>query len=163
MSHILSVTVDTNSIASRIPEIEEEKEQALKDLIGNNLFSPYGKQYGKGPYNLHLSITHNRKLCLHLTNADSHEDSGKVMLPLSSFRKIVRDYFQICESYFAAIKTHSPSKIETIDMARRSVHNEGAQLLYDLLCDQEIELNHDTARQLFTLICVLHIRQETGR
>ncbi len=107
------------------------------------------------PYHLHLSIAENR--LLFDIRSDADDPVGTVTLPLLPFRRIVKDYFAVCESYYEAIRSASPSKIEAIDMGRRSLHDEGSELLCDRL-DGKIEVDSDTARRLFTLICVLHIR-----
>ena len=159
MPYIASITIDAQSIALRIPEVEMEKQQALKDLIAENIFQPKDIE---GPYHLHLSITPNYHLCLTLQNTNNDNQKDEILLPLSRFRRIIKEYFIICENYFAATKNNSPAKIETIDMARRGIHNRGADLLYEHLKSKNIESNLDTARRLFTLICVLHIRQETA-
>ena len=108
-----------------------------------------------GPYSLHLGIEENR-LVIDI-RSEAEEPLGKVILALSPFRRIVKDYFQICESYYHAIKSASPSQIEAIDIGRRGLHNEGSDLLRERLAGK-IELDSNTARRLFTLICVLHIR-----
>jgi uncharacterized protein (UPF0262 family) len=137
----------------RSPDVEHERAVAIYDLIEDNVFAPAGD--AQGPYNLHLSIAENR--LLFDIRSERDEPVTTVTLPLQPFRRIVRDYFAICESYYEAIKTASPSKIEAIDMGRRGLHNEGSELLRDRL-EGKIEVDFDTARRLFTLICVLHIR-----
>ncbi len=159
MSTIASITLDEKSICT-IPEVEHEKQQALGDIIVENQFIPPQEIYGKGPYHLHLSILDNRTLSFALSDKNSSKILGNIILRLSSFRKIVRDYFQMFESHFNAIKGHSIAKIETIDMARRALHNEGAEILFNALQQQNVTTNLETARRLFTLICALHFRQE---
>lgn len=151
---IAAITLDDKSIKSWGPDVDHERKVAIFDLIEENSFRPLGDEY-EGPYAVHLKIEDNR-LAIEIAGEDG-EPQGRVVLALSPFRRIVRDYFKICESYFAAIKTATPSRIESIDMGRRGVHNEGSELLQERLKDK-IEVDFDTARRLFTLICVLHIR-----
>jgi len=150
---IAKVSLDERMVVRRSPEIEHERAVAIFDLIEENSFAPAGTD--SGPYNLHLSIEENR-LILDI-RSETEQPVGKVMLALGPFRRVVKDYFTVCESYYTAIKTASPSQIEAIDMGRRSLHNEGAELLRDRLAGK-IEIDGNTARRLFTLICVLHIR-----
>jgi len=150
---IINVFLDERSVVRRSAEVEHERAVAIFDLIEENRFVPVSSE--GGPYNLHLSIEENRLVLDIRTEADSLV--GKVMLALGPFRRVVKDYFTVCESYYAAIKTSSPSQIEAIDMGRRGLHNEGAELLKERLAGK-IELDGNTARRLFTLICVLHIR-----
>jgi len=150
---IAKVTLDERTVVRRSPEVEHERAVAIFDLIEENHFAPVG-DHG-GPYSLHLGIEENRLVLDIRTEAD--EPLGKVILALSPFRRIVKDYFTVCESYYHAIKTASPSQIEAIDMGRRGLHDEGAVLLRERLAGK-IELDPNTARRLFTLICVLLIR-----
>lgn len=150
---IIKVALDERTVVRRSPEVEHERAVAIFDLIEENSFCPIGA--GDGPYSLHLSIEENR-LVLDIRTEDERA-VGKVMLALGPFRRVVKDYFTVCESYFAAIKTASPSQIEAIDMGRRGLHNEGAELLRERLAGK-VEFDGNTARRLFTLICVLHIR-----
>jgi uncharacterized protein (UPF0262 family) len=150
---IAKLTLDERSLVRRGPDVEHEREVAIFDLIEQNHFEPVG-DHG-GPYNLVLGIVENR-LTFDIRNADD-TPLGQIILALSPLRKIVKDYFEICDSYFAAIKKSTPAQIETLDMARRGVHNEGSALLEERL-KGKIKLDHDTARRLFTLICVLHIK-----
>ena len=126
---------------------------AIFDLLEANYFAP--SVDGQGPYNLVLSVRENRLIF------DIRDDGdgalGEFALPLTPFRRIVKDYFTVCESYFSAIKTAPPSQIEAIDMGRRGLHNEGSEILRDQLAGK-IEIDFDTARRLFTLLCVLHIK-----
>lgn len=151
---IVDITLDEQSVVRRAPEIEHERAVAIYDLLDMNRFRPAGDH--TGPYKVVLSIEDGKRLLFRIA---SEEDAPltSVTLPLSPFRSLIRDYFQICESYFDAIKKLSPSQIETIDMARRGLHNEGSDLLIERL-KEKIELDKATARRLFTLICVLHIR-----
>lgn len=151
---IANVILDEKTLVRRRPEVEHERAVAIYDLLEENTFHIRDASF-TGPYNLHLSLAENR---LHL-DVRTTEDTPlkKITLPLSPFRGIVRDYFMICESYYGAIKTASPSQIEAIDMGRRGLHNEGAELLRERL-NSEVEMDVDTSRRLFTLVCVLHIR-----
>ena len=150
---IAKVTLDERTVVRRSPEVEHERAVAIFDLIEENRFAPVGGH--GGPYSLHLGIEENR-LVLDI-RVDDDQPLGKVILALSPFRQIVKDYFTICESYYHAIKTASPSQIEAIDMGRRGLHDEGAVLLRERLAGK-IDVDPNTARRLFTLICVLHIR-----
>ena len=150
---ISAVTLDESSIVRWNRDIEHERQVAIFDLIENNRFAP--KSGANGPYHLHLSLEEGRLLLDIRTEAD--EPVETVRLPLRVFRRIIRDYFTVCESYFNAIKTASPSQIEAIDMGRRSLHDEGSQLLLERLSER-VEVDLPTARRLFTLICVLTLR-----
>jgi uncharacterized protein (UPF0262 family) len=107
----------------------------------------------EGPYKLFLSVRE-RRLVFEI-KTEANDPAGEFHLSLGPFRQVVKDYFLICESYFDAVKTAAPSQIETIDMARRGIHNEGANVLQERLEGKAV-VDHDTARRLFTLICVLH-------
>ena len=150
---IVNVFLDEKSVGRRRPEIEHDRAVAIFDLLEENFFVPAGGILG--PFNLHLSIEENR---LRFDVRD--EADGELLdfnLPLSIFRTVIKDYFVICESYYEAIKNASPSKIEALDMGRRGVHNEGSETLLERL-KEHVEVDFDTARRIFTLICVLHIR-----
>lgn len=151
---IVDIRLDEQSVVRRAPEIEHERAVAIYDLLDMNRFRPAGDF--TGPYKVVLSIEDGKRLLFHIAS-EAGGALTAVTLPLSPFRSLIRDYFQICESYFDAIKKLSPSQIETIDMARRGLHNEGSDLLIERL-REKIELDKATARRLFTLICVLHIR-----
>ena len=150
---LVAVTLDESSIGSSSRDVEHERAVAIYDLIEENSFSPIGSP--GGPYHLHLAIEENR-LVFDIRLADNAQH-GKVVLSLTPFRRIVKDYFLICDSYYKAIQSATPSQIEAIDMGRRGIHNEGSTLLQERLSGK-IEVDFDTARRLFTLICVLHIR-----
>ncbi len=150
---IAHITLDEKTVVRRSADVEHERAVAIYDLLEENHFAPVGDY--QGPYHLHLGIEENR-LQFHI-NSEADESLGTVTLPLSPFRRIVKDYFTVCETYYEAIKTASPSRIEAIDMGRRGLHNEGSELLRERL-DGKIGIDFDTARRLFTLICVLHIR-----
>lgn len=152
-SRIAKITLDERSVVRRSAEVEHERAVAIYDLIEDNSFRLIGDE--AGPYSLHLSIEENRLI---FDARDTEEQPRRrIALALTPFRMIVKDYFQVCESYFSAIRTASPSQIEAIDMGRRALHNEGSELLRQRL-EGKIELDLDTARRLFTLICVLHIK-----
>ena len=153
MDRICAVTLDERTVARRGPEIERERKVAIFDLIEENEFAVEGRR--DGPYALHLSIVDNR-LMFDIRREDE-TPLVAVGLSLSPFRKVVKDYWQICESYYEAIKHATPSRIEAIDMARRGLHNEGSELLRERLAGK-VALDDNTARRLFTLICVLHLR-----
>lgn len=152
-NRIARVTLDERSVVRRNPEIEHERAVAIYDLIEENSFSIVDGP--GGPYSLALGIEDSR-LVLDIRN-ELEVPLTKLILSLSPFRRIVKDYFTVCESYYEAIKRSTPSQIEAIDMGRRGLHNEGAELLRERL-NGKIELDANTARRLFTLICVLHIR-----
>lgn len=152
-NRLIEVSLDDASIAKATPDVEHERAVAIFDLIEENSFMPVGDT--GGPYKLVLSVV-DSKLVFDI----SRENDEKVVmhvLSLTPFRKVIKDYFLICESYYDAIRSSSPSQIEAIDMGRRGLHNEGSQTLKDRL-DGKIEIDFDTARRIFTLICVLHWR-----
>ncbi len=152
-SRLIDVMLD-ESIGRSTPDVEHERAVAIFDLVEENSFQPLGDE-GAGPYKLKLSLIESR-----LVFEVTREDSSPVIthiLSLTPFRRIVKDYYMICESYYEAIRTSSPAQIEAIDMGRRGLHNEGSQTLMDRLSGK-IEVDFDTARRLFTLVCVLHWR-----
>ena len=156
MSRIVDITLDDAGLPVPTPEIEQERRVAMFDLLEDNSFSlspREGQVVHPGPYKLGLSIRERRLIFAITEEAD--KAVGEFHLSLGPFRQVVKDYFQICESYFDAVKTLPPSQIETIDMARRGIHNEGARVLQERL-DGKADIDIDTARRLFTLICVLH-------
>ncbi|HTY70574.1 MAG TPA: UPF0262 family protein [Alphaproteobacteria bacterium] len=150
---ITKIELDERTVVRRNPDVEHERAVAIFDLLEENSFAPVGEF--TGPYELHLAIEENR--LIFDIRAEGGSELHKLQLPLTPFRGIVKDYFTICESYYTAIKRSSPSQIEALDMGRRAVHDEGSELLRERL-DGKIELDKNTARRLFTLICVLHIR-----
>ena len=155
---IVRITLDEGSIVRWNPDIDQERKVAIFDLLEDNRFALIGGH--SGPYRLHLAIVENRLVFEVNLEDDGSEDDGplqRIVLAGTPFRRVVREYFQVCESYFEAIKVASPSKIEAIDMGRRALHNDGAELLRERLADK-VEIDYDTARRLFTLICVLHLR-----
>ena len=150
---IVNIFLDEKSLVRRAAHVEHERKVAVYDLLEDNRFAPVGDD--RGPYTLHLGIENNRLVFDIRTEGGDKLD--RFTLPLNSFRKIVKDYFIVCESYFEAIKTAPPSRIEALDMGRRGLHNEGSDILRDRL-EGKVDIDKRTARRLFTLICVLHIR-----
>jgi uncharacterized protein (UPF0262 family) len=149
---ILKLDLDERLVVRRSPQIEHERTVAIFDLIDENRFALEGQD---GPYNLRLSIRDDR-LELGIDGADG-SPIRDIAVGLAPFRRIIKDYFTVCESYYSAIKTASPSRIEAIDMGRRGLHNEGSELLRTRLAGK-VAMDLNTARRLFTLICVLHFR-----
>jgi len=150
---IAAVHLDEKTMVRRRPEVEHERAIAIYDIIEDNHFAPVGDFLG--PYTLTLSLADNRLLFDITTESGDHP--AQVSLPLKQFQSLIKDYFMVCESYYDAIKTSTPAQIEAIDMGRRGLHNEGSVMLRERLAGKVV-LDHDTARRLFTLICVLHIR-----
>lgn len=156
MSRICHIAIDDAGLPPPTPEIEQERRVAIFDLLEDNTFvlpARDGREVPPGPYRLALSIRDGRLVFDIATEAEDRV--GEFHLSLGPFRQVVKDYFQICESYFEAVKRLPPSQIEAIDMARRGIHNEGARVLQERL-EGKAEVDIDTARRLFTLICVLH-------
>ena len=151
-ARLVDVELD-ESIGRSTPDVEHERAVAIFDLIEENRFLPVGD--GGGPYRLRLSLVESR--LVFAISRDNGEPVITHILSLTPFRRIVKDYFMICESYYEAIRCSSPSQIEAIDMGRRGLHNEGSQTLMDRLSGK-IDMDLDTARRLFTLVCVLHWR-----
>jgi uncharacterized protein (UPF0262 family) len=149
----LADVVLDETIGRATPDVEHERAVAIFDLIEENCFEPVG--HDNGPYKLKLSLIDSKLVFSITTQAD--EPVATHILSLTPFRRIVKDYFMICESYYEAIRSSTPSQIEAIDMGRRGIHNEGSQTLMDRL-DGKISMDFDTARRLFTLVCVLHWR-----
>ena len=148
---LVSVTLDEESIGRSNPDVEHEREVAIYDLLEQNVFVPVG--HDGGPYALHLS--HQRQPAgVRHPPARRHAGDG-ASFSLSPLRRIVKDYYLICDSYYQAIRTATPDKIEAIDMGRRAIHNDGSHILMERLKDK-VTVDLDTARRLFTLICVLH-------
>lgn len=147
------IVLDERSIVRRTREIEQERDIAIYDLLESNSFTPDGSD--GGPYRLVLGIEENRlTFDIQLEDGTPH---GKIMLSLTPFRKVIKDYFLVCESYYKAIRNAPPSQIEALDMGRRGLHDEGSTLLRERL-KGKIDVDHDTARRIFTLICVLHLK-----
>ncbi|MBK1663927.1 hypothetical protein CKO38_05255 [Rhodospirillum rubrum] len=150
--HLIDIQLDEVTFVRRRPEVEHERAVAIFDLLEDNHFGIEGFQ---GPFRLVLSLAENR-LLLDIRDGED-KPLRKVILSLRPFRMIVKDYFMICESYFSAIRSMTPAQIEAIDMGRRGLHNEGGAVLKERLTGKVV-VDHDTARRLFTLICVLHAR-----
>ncbi|MGG2475220.1 UPF0262 family protein [Rhizobium sp. BR5] len=142
-----------DSIGRSTPDVEHERAVAIFDLIEENTFEPVG--HDGGPYRLHISLV-DSKLVFSIKTEDDTDVSTHI-LSLTPFRRIIKDYFLICESYYEAIRSSTPSQIEAIDMGRRGIHNDGSQTLMDRLSGK-IKVDFDTARRLFTLVCVLYWR-----
>ena len=149
---IYQIDLDERTVIWRNADVEQERRVAIFDLLEGNSFRPL-EVAGDGPWRLLLRVEEGR-LAMDLTS-DAEQASGTVILALTPFRRTVREYFAICDSYYKAIRAATPSQIETIDMARRGIHNEGARVLQERLTGKA-EVDIDTARRLFTLICVLH-------
>ena len=150
-ARLQEVVLDETTIAPAAPEMMEERRVAIRDLVEENSFQLPGRD--GGPYRLELSLE-NRKLVFAISDAVSGEDVAVHVLSLTPFKRIVRDYDLIRESYYAAVRDAAADRIEAIDMGRRGVHNEGSQLLMDRL-EGKIEVDFETARRLFTLVCAL--------
>ena len=151
---IVRVELDESSLLKRTREIEHEREVAIHDLLENNHFQPNGSP--GGPYHLVLAIAENRLVFdIRLADGAGH---GHILLSLTPFRRVVKDYFLVCESYFAAAREGRAAQIEAIDMGRRGLHKDGAKLLRERL-KGKIDMDFDTARRLFTLIFVLHLKR----
>ena len=148
---LISVTLDETSIGRGNADQEHERQSAIYDLVEENSFAPAAHE--GGPYILRIAM-HEAKLALDI-RTEPDEPVMVHLLSLTPFRRILKDYFMVCESYYAAIRTASPSQIEAIDMGRRGLHNEGAQLLAERLAGK-IDVDFDTARRLFTLVTALH-------
>ncbi|MGE0740868.1 MAG: UPF0262 family protein [Hyphomonadaceae bacterium] len=152
-NRLADVALDEASLAPASPNAEHERRIALFDLKESNSFSVAGED--RGPYSLLLAMTEGR---LAFDVADSAGERVCLHhMPMSGLRKIIKDYAMICESYHAAIRNASPSQIEAIDMGRRGLHNEAAEVMVDALADR-FTVDLETARRLFTLVCALHVR-----
>ena len=154
---LIHIALDEQTIIWRNADIEQERRIAIFDLLEGNYFKPLRPRADayEGPYRLTLRVEEGR-LALEIASEDETL-LETVILALGRFRRPIRDYFAICDSYFQAIRQSTPQQIETVDMARRGVHNEASELLKTAL-EGKIDVDFDTARRLFTLICVLHIR-----
>ena len=156
MTRLVRVEIDDSNLPAPTPEIEQERKVAIFDLLEENTFDlplREGRVVPEGPYALTLAIRE-RRLVFDLAT-EAGEKAAEFHLSLGPFRQVVKDYFQICESYFDAVKHLPPAQIEAIDMGRRGIHNEGARVLQERL-EGKANIDADTARRLFTLICVLH-------
>ena len=152
-SRLIDIQLDEKTVGRRSPEVEHERAIAIYDLLEDNYFEPVG--CAEGPYRLQLSLQESR-LIFDVRDSDGNH-LGLIPLPILPFRRIIKEYFEVCRSYYDAIKTAAPSRIEAIDMGRRGLHNDGSELLRERL-EGKIELDSNTSRRLFTLLCVLHIR-----
>mgnify|MGYP003965225087 FL=1 len=150
---IARITLDERTVIRRSADIEHERRVAIFDLLEGNSFRPIGEF--EGPYQVLMGMEETR-LALDIHDVND-APLTRILLPLTPFRRIIKDYFTVCESYFQAIKSASPSKIEAIDMGRRGLHNDGSDLLRERL-EGKIEVDNETARRLFTLLCILQIR-----
>lgn len=150
---IIAIDLDERSILRRNPDIEQERRVAMFDLLEGNHFDVAGQE---GPFRVKLRVEEGR-LAIDLAD-DGEKPLDTIRLGLGRFRRPIREYFHICDAYFKAVRSGDPKGIETIDMARRGIHNESAELLKDCLAERDVEVDFDTARRLFTLICVLHIK-----
>lgn len=150
---IVKIELDERSLAPATADIEHERKVAIYDLLEENYFKPNGA--GEGPFELYLSNVE-RRLVFDVRR-EGGAPLGQAHLSMTPFRKIIKDYFMLCESYYDAIRNAAPAQIETIDMARRGMHNEGSEILRERLQDK-IALDENTARRLFTLICSFHMR-----
>jgi uncharacterized protein (UPF0262 family) len=151
LRRLVAVTLDEDSIGRSNPDVEHERAVAIYDLLEENSFAPDGDV--DGPFALHLSITGSR-LVFDIRRADGKPVMAH-LLSLSPLRRIVKDYYTVCDSYYAAIRTATPDRIEALDMGRRGLHDEGSHILMERL-KRKVSIDFDTARRLFTLICVLH-------
>ncbi len=149
---IIDIDLDDRTILWRSADVEQERKIAIFDLLEGNHFNP---AVHEGPFRVVLRVEDNR-LAIDLKD-EAGAPLDTVRLGLARFRRLIRDYFAICDSYYKAVRSDTPHRIESVDMARRAVHNEAAELLRECL-QGKIETDFDTARRLFTLICVLHIR-----
>jgi uncharacterized protein (UPF0262 family) len=148
---LLKVSLDEETVAARNADVDHERQVAIFDLLQENEFALTSGE--NGPYHLNLGIIE-RRLCFDIRDPRDNK-LAEIMLPLAPFRSIIRDYFTVCDAYYEAIKTASRARIEAIDMGRRSLHDEGAEILRERLA-RDIEVDDNTSRRLFTLICVLH-------
>jgi uncharacterized protein (UPF0262 family) len=148
---LVAVMLDEKSIGRSNPDVEHERAVAIYDLLEDNSFAPNADE--AGPFTLQLSITGSRLMF------DIRRENGAPvvahLLSLTPLRRVVKDYYTVCDSYYAAIRTATPDRIEALDMARRALHDEGSNILMERLASK-VTLDFDTARRLFTLICVLH-------
>ncbi len=154
---IIDVHLDERTILWRSADVEQERRIAIFDLIEGNHFAPLRQHPDgyAGPYRIALTVEEGRLAIAIKRQNDTPLET--YVLALGRFRRSIRDYFAICDSYYQAIRASTAQQIETVDMARRAIHNEAAELLRERL-DGKIAIDFDTARRLFTLICVLHIR-----
>jgi uncharacterized protein (UPF0262 family) len=150
---LVKVELDEETIGRSNPDVEHEREVAIYDLLEQNSFAPAGDS--AGPYVLHLKVDGTR-LVFDIRRVDGKPVVAH-LLSLTPLRRIVKDYYTVCDSYYQAIRTATPEKIEALDMGRRAIHNDGSRILMERL-KGKVSVDNDTARRLFTLICVLHWR-----
>jgi uncharacterized protein (UPF0262 family) len=150
-NRLVAVTLDEDSIGSPNRDVEHERAVAIYDLLEENSFAPLAEV--EGPFALRLAIDGSR-LVFDIRRADGTAVMAH-LLSLSPLRRIVKDYYMVCDSYYEAIRTATPDRIEALDMGRRALHDEGSRILMERL-ERKVTLDFDTARRLFTLICVLH-------
>lgn len=158
---LIDVTLDESTIVRWSADVEHERRIAVFDLLEENSFhlQKSADDTYEGPYKLHLGTIEGR-LQFDVKNDEDHLLMS-FRLAMTPFRRIIREYFAICDSYYEAIKSASPSQIEAIDMGRRGLHNEGSSLLMERL-EGKVEVDMQTARRLFTLVCVLHLKDGRG-
>jgi uncharacterized protein (UPF0262 family) len=150
-SRLIEITLDAESLGRSSPDVDHERKVAIYDLLDENVFVVGNG--APGPFRLHLSMAENR--LVFNVSSENGDPAITVLLSMSPFRRLVKDYFLVCESYYAAIKVEPPSRIEALDMGRRGLHDEGSTLLRERL-EGKINVDFPTARRLFTLICALH-------
>jgi uncharacterized protein (UPF0262 family) len=151
-SRLIEIEFDDASIGSYTPEVDHERKVAIFDLLEKNFFEL--SDGPEGPYKLRLAIVEQR-LVIAVIAGQAEDPCATFLLSLNPFRRVVKDYFLICENYFEAIKTAPPSRIEALDMGRRALHDEGSKLLLERL-DGKVRMDVPTSRRLFTLLCALH-------
>jgi uncharacterized protein (UPF0262 family) len=155
---IAVITLDEHTVLARSTAVENERAAAISDLLRDNFFTPCSGFHG--PFALHLAVEENRlnmEIRSLANGSPAGGESETIVLPLAPFRRIVKDYFLICESYYKAIRERGFAQVEAIDAGRRALHNEGAELLTERLAGK-VAIDHATARRLFTLLCVLHLK-----
>ena len=154
---IAEIALDESTVLRRGAEVEREREAALRDLVEESRFVPLRAVANgqAGPWSLHLSVPDGR-LALALRDGEGN-DAGTIGLGLARFRRVVREYFAICDSYYKALRKASATELETLDLARRAIHDRATRQLLEAL-EGKVETDFATARRLFTLICVLHIK-----
>ena len=150
---LIAVDLDEASISHRGPDVEHERRAAIYDLLEENYFEPAGSS--GGPYRLRLAMQESR-LVFEIALEDGAAHAMHI-LSLAPLKRVIKDYFVVCDTYYQAIRSASPMQIEAIDMGRRGLHDEGSQVLKERL-NGKVTVDHDTARRLFTLICALHVK-----
>lgn len=153
--HIVELTLDEATIRYRNPEVKYEREMAINDLLHQNSFAPKNIEI-KGPYKLHISAV-DQKLFMSVKSDTDESNPYTIIISMRGFRKLIKDYFLMWEAYSEGLATHTPEKLQALDMGRRAVHNEGSEMLMDSI-KHEVEMDMNTARRIFTLICILHLK-----